>query len=33
MLVVARDGYPLHATLLQIPLQDVFLDPRGVLVA
>jgi len=23
------DGYPLYATLLQVPLSGVFLDPRG----
>ncbi|HJZ97574.1 MAG TPA: recombinase zinc beta ribbon domain-containing protein [Candidatus Solibacter sp.] len=28
MPVVARDGYPLHTTLFQIPLTDVYLDPR-----
>jgi hypothetical protein len=27
--MVARDGYPLYATLLQIPFQDLYLDPRG----
>jgi hypothetical protein len=27
--MVARDGIPLFATLLQIQLGDVFLDPKG----
>jgi DNA invertase Pin-like site-specific DNA recombinase len=27
MQVVARDGYPLYATLLQIPFEDLYLDP------
>jgi len=27
--MVARDGYPQHSTLLQIPLIDAYLDPKG----
>jgi hypothetical protein len=26
--MVARDGYPLHSTILSIPLNGIFLDPR-----
>lgn len=28
MPVMARDGYPQHATLFSIPLTDVYLDPK-----
>jgi len=27
--MVARDGYPLYATLLQIPFGHLYVDPRG----